>query len=252
MLLNTVNFRSNKFKWTSNLHFTRNTNKLIDYPNVDESSFYLSQIGKPFYGVRDVYRFAGVNATTGQYQFYDTHGEPTTTPSNSTPPYYGMDSRIVTYPKFYGGISNSFNYKQLSLDVFFQFTKQLGLNPIYSNLANAGNSRTNQLKDYLTRWQNPGEITRIAKFTTTQISAPVITSDAIYTDASFVRLKNVSLSYTLPINLTNKVNIQKCRVFIQGQNILTFSDYKGLDPEIQSLTNLPLLRVWTMGLQIGL
>jgi TonB-linked SusC/RagA family outer membrane protein len=254
LTLNTINVKSNNFSWNTDLTFTRNRNKLLKYTDIDQSAYYLSQIGQPFYGYANTYRFAGVDPNTGQYQFFDTDNNVSATPVNTGPPYYGFDGRIITYPKFYGGISNNLNYKNVSLDFFFQFTKQMGLNPIYNSIATPGNPRTNQLEDVNSRWRNVGDQTQLMKFTTGSSLAALYTrtSNVGYIDASFIRLKNVSLSYNLPIKLVQKYGFQKCRLNLQGQNLYTFTNYKGLDPETQSLTSLPPLRVWTMGLQLVL
>jgi hypothetical protein len=77
----------------------------------------------------------------------------------------------------------------------------------------------------------------------------VIYSDKIIGDASFIRLKNLSLSYSLPEKLIRKAFIQNCKVYLQCQNLLTITNYQGLDPETQSIS-LPPLRMFTSGIQL--
>ncbi len=77
-------------------------------------------------------------------------------------------------------------------------------------------------------------------------------SDAAFTDASFIRLKNVNLSYQLPNNLVRKFKLQGVRFNVTGQNLLTITKYKGIDPETQYNTVLPPLRVITAGIQLSL
>jgi hypothetical protein len=77
-------------------------------------------------------------------------------------------------------------------------------------------------------------------------------SDKGYTDASFLRIKNISLSYSLPDKWVEKWHMKKLRIYAQGQNLFTITKYKGFDPETQDLTLLPPLRTITAGLQIGL
>jgi hypothetical protein len=96
----------------------------------------------------------------------------------------------------------------------------------------------------------------IQKFTRT--AGPTLTafnnmlsSDHIVSDASFVRLKNLALSYTIPSQLQRKAHLKNARVYLQAQNLLTITKYKGLDPETQG-KSLPPLRIITAGLQLAL
>jgi hypothetical protein len=77
-------------------------------------------------------------------------------------------------------------------------------------------------------------------------------SDLGWVDASFIRLRNVSLSYSLPHTLIKKWRLKDFSVYAHGQNLLTLTKYKGLDPEIQSVSSLPLLRVITLGFRTTL
>jgi TonB-dependent starch-binding outer membrane protein SusC len=250
--LNTTNIKSNYFSWNTNINFTRNRNKLISYTNIDESAYYTSQIGQPFYGVRNLYRSGGVNPQSGEYQFLNKEDVATAFPENSGFPYYGFDAKVFTYPKFYGGLSNTITYKKITLDFLFQVVKQLGVDPVYYTPIAPGNSRGNQFAEILNRWQKTGDDTKIAKFTT-RFSFPLLstqTSDLVFTDASFVRLKNIALSYNLSDAIFKRIRSLQSKVFFQGQNVYTFTKYKGLDPETQSLSNLPPLRFWILGLQL--
>ena len=78
-------------------------------------------------------------------------------------------------------------------------------------------------------------------------------SDAVIADASYARLKNLSLSYQLPEKWMRSAHLQSARFYLQGQNLFTFTSYKGQDPEVASDHEIyPPLRIWTLGLQLGL
>jgi hypothetical protein len=77
----------------------------------------------------------------------------------------------------------------------------------------------------------------------------LLTSTAVYADASYLRLKNVSLSWDLPQTWIQKAHIDRCRLYLQGQNLLTWTKYNGADPENQNLAALPPLRTFTAGIQ---
>ncbi len=245
------NIQKANFSWTSNLNITISRNKLKSFPGLETSS-YADQliIGQPL-NIVFLYRAAGVNPQTGIYQFYDKNGNLTSTPSYSDKTEYQS-----TNPKFFGGFQNSFTYKSFSLDVFLQFVNQMGVNYYYVNSNAPGRSYYgdgNQPVAVLDRWQKPGDIKPFQQFTSSSASAASNAysyqqnSDAGYTDASYIRLKNVSLNYKLPRTLLSKLNIDQTRIYFQAQNLFTLTKYKGLDPEGQGIT--PPLSIWTMGAQ---
>ena len=107
----------------------------------------------------------------------------------------------------------------------------------------------------LDRWQTVGDTSGGQLFTAgfngdavNNFYSYYINSDAAYTDASYVRLKNLSLSYTLPKTLMKEGS---CKLYFQGQNLLTFTKFQGADPENQSQGRLPTLRMLTLGLQLS-
>jgi hypothetical protein len=114
----------------------------------------------------------------------------------------------------------------------------------------------NQPVDVLSRWRKPGDNTAYQKFSQnfnlSNSSTDATNSNIGYGDASYIRLRNASASWKFPKKWLDKIGFQSGRVFINGQNLLTFTNYKGLDPETQSSTTLPSLRVVSIGLQFGL
>ena len=179
-----------------------------------------------------------------------------------------------TLPKFFGGLSNEFKYKNLSLDIFFQFVKQEAPTIDWGPLAGAYGGMSNKSTAVLDRWRNPGDITSIPRATVTSTNAANIafrnfyrSSDAVWGDASYLRLKNVSLRYDLS-SLTKRWKIAASSIYIQGQNLLTFTKYNGLDPEINGFDRrfvfpinpfgsvktsaMPVLRTIAVGLNISI
>ena len=114
--------------------------------------------------------------------------------------------------------------------------------------------RSNQLDDVLDRWQKPGDAAGIQKFST-QFDFNVFNatgSNEGIIDASYIRLKNLSLGWQLPERWRKWMGFKSFRIYGQGQNLLTITNYPGLDPETGSLAVLPPLRVITFGIQAGL
>lgn len=256
--LRTENVKGKSFSWTTNINLTLSRNKLIEFPGLKETSYYGSfLIGEPV-SLRRIFQSADVDPSTGLYAFTDIHGNATTTPT--TPE--DLTRLFTAFPKYYGGFQNSIQFKGLQLDVLFQFTKQSAFSPYFGLESTPGrffsvNSTGNQPAFVMNRWQKSGDVTDIQRFSASNsLSNRAFTnaraSDKAYVDASYVRLKNLSLSWDLPTTLIRKIHLQNCRVFAQAQNLFTITNYKGLDPETPGFTTLPPLRVVTFGLQLKL
>ena len=128
-------------------------------------------------------------------------------------------------------------------------------------MEHGGTRGTNFAESQLDRWQNPGDITEVPKMNADNYAGDLRPS-RIVEDASYLRLKNISLGYTIPENISNMLYLSKARVYISGQNILTFTNYSGLDPELTGTadTNLtqgvefftaPSPRVFTAGFDLS-
>ncbi len=246
------NIRRNDFTWTSSFNFTIPRNKLVKYENFESSpDRFRYVIGKSINIIR-LYRFAGVNQNTGEYEFLDAIGKATTTPSLTD-----QTIHLDLTPRFYGGLKNTFSWKGFTLDFLFSFFKQYGTNYSFGSYPgyNYG-SLANQPKYVLDRWQKPGDNARIQRFNSNGAIFPSIqymmSSDAVYGDASYIRLKNLYFSWQLPSRYLENFKIRTLRLFAQGQNLMTITNYKGLDPETMSSKALPPLRVVTFGIKLDL
>jgi hypothetical protein len=193
----------------------------------------------------------GVNPQTGTYEFEDTEEDGSIS--------YPNDLQFLKErkQKHFGGLQNSFKYKRLQLDFLFQFVKQTGSS--YMGGFFAPGRRQNQPTIVMKRWQNTGDVTSIQRFTSASFgSVSTIYNDEVtygdnqIVDASFIRLKNISLSYEFSSNLIQKAKFQNMRIYIQAQNMLTITNYLGLDPETQLNSRLPPLKMITAGIQFTL
>jgi TonB-dependent starch-binding outer membrane protein SusC len=251
--LNTTNIKTKDCWWTTSFNLTVPQNKLISYPNLSSSAFsnYFF-VGKSI-GTRQLYHMKGVDQQSGLYQFQDYHGNTTFSPSYNT----DRISYVSLFPKFYGGIQNSFGIKNWQLDFSLQFRNVLGINPILQQ-GDPMQLFENYPTDIMHRWQHPGDKTNIQKLTAGYAHAPFLAytyaqqSDGNYSSASFIRLNNVSISYHLKDAWVKKMHLQNCRIYLHGENLAIFSKYKSVDPEIQSYTSLPILRVFTGGVLLSL
>ncbi len=254
--LNTTNISLAKFQWKTGFNITFRKNKLVEFPDLETSSYGFDfKIGQPI-TIRRLYHYLGVDPSTGLYSFEDSHGKPTSYPD------YMKDANIImnTEPKFYGGLQNTFIYKNMQLDVLFNFVEQKGMDYSYGSYPGYFSSSSfpagNQPVSVLDRWQTSGDKATVQRynsnFSTQRPFMNLGGSDAAFTDASYIKLKNISFSWMLPKKMLQDAHIQDARIFVQGQNLFTITNYYGLDPETRSSTTLPSLRTITIGCQITL
>jgi hypothetical protein len=194
---------------------------------------------------RYLYNYTGV--TNGIAQFEDTNGDGKISNGFAQTgagdrKYYGS-----TAPQYYGGISNSISYKAFSLDFLFQFVKQDGRSMLSSIAVQPGypyglaNYQVDEYNEYIAQ----------GNILSTAYQASFLNyagSTATIVDASYIKLKNVSATYNIPLDKATQKFIQNIRLSLQGQNLVTFTKYKGFDPETQGLA-LPPLRTITLGTQ---
>lgn len=236
------------FNWSTSLVLTLSKNKLVSFPDIEKST-YANQyiVGEPL-SIMKVYDITGVNATTGLYDVVDQNADGKIDNSD----------RILLRdldPRYYGGLQNNISYRKFRLDIFFEFKRQTGANFLRS-LSVPGTAYRNQPVVVRDRWQKPGDVAMIQRYTSGSgsniaynLAANFLSSsDEAYSDASYIRLKNVNLSYTMPERWLGKGRV--VRAFLEGQNLLTITGYKGSDPEIKNINVLSPLRTLAAGIQI--
>jgi TonB-linked SusC/RagA family outer membrane protein len=242
------NIKNQNFSWNTSLNLTFSKNKLLEYPDLESSSYANTfEIGQPLSIVKG-FDFIGLDPQTGVPQFRDVNGvDGITDPEDLVTMGYSA-------PKFFGGIQNNFTYKNFSLDFFFQFVKQEGPGLNYGYLSYSNGVRMNKDESALDRWRQPGDMASIPGASANS-GQPIYNayqtyyrlSNANWVDASFIRLKNVSLRYNFG-KVLNKSFLNNLTVYVQGQNLFTITNYDGFDPETKGYA-LPPLRTITAGLQ---
>lgn len=244
--LSTVNVQSKVFRWTSSFNLTVPRNKLLSFQNFETSSYAENyEIGYDISRVRG-YRFLGVDRQTGTGLYAGQDGLPSATP-------YLNHTIGKTSPDLYGGFSNTLSWRGLTLDIFFQFAKQMA----YGGLRSSPGQTLNNYAFMAGRWQKPGDLTHVPK-PSTVANTFYLNSSANYFNSSYIRLKNVALSYDLPRPFVQKLAAQRLRLYLRAENILTFWDKNAalLDPEsggyVVSQPNLPPVKSLVAGLQLTL
>jgi len=224
-----------KFEWTTNLIFSANRNKVLSLGDADyffvtdpaSTTTLPTQIIKVGESVGSFYMYQtdGVDAATGNQKYKDLNIDGKITQD--------ADRAIVgsSQPKFLASITNTFRYKNFDLSVF--------LNSSYGNKifnwtrANLelGTGYTGAVATLLNRWTATNTNTDMHK----AIENPAVTiSDRFVEDGSYIRLKNISLGYTFPKKLISKIKLKAARIYVSGSNLVTWTNYTGYDPEVNT------------------
>ena len=260
----TRNITSKNFQWTSNFNISKNRNSLYAFPDLESSSYASSYTVGESIGVIYGFNYKGVNPQTGVFEFYDSKGNAVVMPKVGRPAAGGDYVPIYDpQPRFFGGLTNTFTYKNISLSFLLQFSKQDGINylgGIYGDVnAVIPGGLGNLPVQILDRWQKPGDITSIPKLTANNQANfdlavfNFLGSSGAYSDASYIRMKNVSFSYALPSSLLQKLMVRNVKLFVNAQNLFVISGFEVGDPESAgSIFSYPLQRTITGGLSINL
>ncbi|MFV0156267.1 SusC/RagA family TonB-linked outer membrane protein [Empedobacter falsenii] len=233
MDLQVVPIKSAKFNWSTSFNLTIPKNRLVAFEGLENTSYANSYVIGKSLNSKKIYHFEGINPTTGLYEFTDYNGDGKITAIEDKQQVVSLD------PSFYGGFFNSISYENFNIDIFFQFSKKKGFNEFY-NYAMPGTMSNQPLSVVNGNLQN---YSSGSNSNATLAYSNYINSDAIVTDTSFIRLKNVSLSYKLPLS---KNQSNQYVIYAQGQNLWTWSKYKNGDPE-QTASYLPPLRRISIG-----
>ena len=198
---------------------------VVEYAGVNMSN------GNPMYYKADG-SIIQCNPLTGKYYEYD-EADPTamTTKSNLTSDDKKKFGTVI--PKWFGGFDNTFSYKNWDLNIFFRFS---GGNKIVNNTKRNMQHMgfQNNSKDVLNRWQsvdNPGDGQMPKLYYDKTSSISYLNCSRWVEDGDFLRLQNIQLGYSFPKKICDKLMLQKCKVYLQAQNVWTFTKYSGLDPE---------------------
>ena len=239
-----LNVQGEKFDWTTTFNISIPKNKLLRYRDLETSTnANRLVVGEPL-SVIKLYHHTGLDPDTGIYQFEDYNDDGI----------INADDRqwLENFdPTFFGGLGNTINYKNFRLDIFFQFKKQKGYNALRGA---APGSANNQPALVLNRWQDVGDEGPTQRYTfgfnpsVNTALAQYTNSSAVVTNASFIRLRNVSLTYSLPKSLIKDLNAS---IYLQGQNLFVITKYEGADPEQFNNRILPPLRQVTLGLNLS-
>jgi TonB-linked SusC/RagA family outer membrane protein len=254
--LNVHDVMMGPIKWSSYFNISWSRNKLVEFPGIEKTSYMQTLVVGQSLDIVKTYDFVGMDTATGLYQ-YRTKAGKVVDGLGSNYLTYGTDQTVLVNktPDYYGGFQNNFSYKGFELDFLFQFAKQIGQGYYTSyNPGSGAGTQGNMPVEVLNRWQKKGDMAAYPRYNATRATATNYSlyrdSYANYIDASFIRLKNIQLAYDFARLLNKKIGVQTLRAYIQAQNVLTITNYFGLDPENQNPLSLPPLRVITAGIKV--
>ncbi len=250
--LNVNLLKINDFHWNVNANASFNHNEITElYNGLDEyeipGSNLLLKVGHP-YGEHYAVRYAGVNPVNGDALWYTKDGKITNVYNEENKVQLGK-SAIAPWQ---GGFGTTLSWKGISLSAQFSWVKDrwmLNNDRFFDESNGMYSTAFNQSKELLHRWKKPGDITSIPRYGVN----PQMDSHLLE-DASFLRLKNLTLGYSLPSKWLKKTKvIEYARIFAQGQNLLTFTKFTGMDPESSSnvyQAAYPMSRQFTFGVEV--
>ncbi|MEX0273124.1 MAG: SusC/RagA family TonB-linked outer membrane protein, partial [Flavobacteriaceae bacterium] len=238
------------FKWESSFNAATNETTILELNNGESfrSGRFLIEEGGSYPEFNLVKR-AGVNPANGRYLWYDLDGNLTET--------YDLNNRVNVgraTPRYTGGFLNTITSGGFELRALFSFSEGKKIyNVARTSLDNPSKiSRGSVSTNALRFWRQPGDITDIPD--PRQISN-YFTDSGWLEDASFIKLRNVTLSYNFPESALDRMKLSGLRLYLQGQNIYTWTSFSGLDPENSSseyVADYPALSTYTFGIEAKL
>jgi len=236
LTLNTRNIDSNGFKWNTSFNITTNNTVVKSMPNNNADivgAYTINRVGEnvsSFYLIE----YAGVDPANGDALFYKNTTNADGSKDRTTTNDYSLAKRVIAgnpFPTLMTGMTNTLNYK--GIDFSFTFQGEWGAS-IYNSAGKyqsvAADYFDNQTIDQLNRWQKPGDITNVPQ---ARLYGGNGTGEStrFLSKADFIRLRNLTIGYSLNNKATKDMGMSSVRLYLTGVNLLTFTKYSGYDPE---------------------
>ncbi|HOU95169.1 MAG TPA: SusC/RagA family TonB-linked outer membrane protein [Bacteroidales bacterium] len=244
-ILLTSNNLSGNITWNTSLNFSVNKNKVLDIGGqdiIDNGGIRYMNVVKKGYPIGVFYgaEYAGVDYYNGDALWYinerDANGN-IVNPDETTNVFDDVNFVFLGNPNpdYIGAITNTFGYKGVEFEFTFQGVAGNKIHLIGDQwMASNGVWYDNQLKSQLKSWKNTGDVTMVPQARFAWDNGNQSRSSRYLSDGSYLKLRNVTLSYEFPQTLTNKINLSRLKIFFEGQNLLTFTQYEGWDPEVSA------------------
>jgi len=260
--LSTVNIDKGGFRWNTSFNITKIDNQILSlysglkFLPANPGIAVGQPVGRSGEGAIFAAKYAGVNPATGRPMWLDINGNITYLPLAADRRYVGSSLATV-----FGGLNNNFSYKGFELTSFFTYEYGgLVTDGQYSFLRENGTRLAlNALREVNDRsWKTPGQITDIPRNLTTNAGnetrgASRNSGTAALLKSDFIRLSQMTVAYNFQPSLVSRIGLSRARVYLQGVNLWTYTDYPGYDPEFTGAGTgqVPLTKSYTLGVQIG-
>ena len=238
--LTTLNVSTDQFSWETKFNLSHNKNKvlslykdqnLLDLDRYSPSAVIVGEPMSVFYGFRSL----GVDPSTGDIVWDDIDGNGE----------INSDDRTIIgdpNPLFTGGFTNNLMYGPFELNLFIQFSYGNDIFNATRIFIEAMKGPDNQSVAILDRWRQPGDVTDIPRASENDPNANNRISSRFVEDGSYARLKNLTFSYNVKRQWVQRIGIQSARIFFTGANLITVTNYSGMDPEVNYRGDSNLLR----------
>lgn len=275
--LNTRLVNTKDWKWDVGLMASTYKNEVLSlggqtYYNEMWGATVQTKVGQPlgvFYGYKtdgvystsDEATAAGLNIREGLVLIPFTAGDMRFVNQNTDNVIDASDRVVIgdPNPDWYGTINTALTYKHVALNAVFAYAVGGDVYNYARTQLESMSTPYNQFRTVLGRWQYEGDVTSVPKATPNDPMGNARFSDRWIEDGSYMRLKNITLSYTLPMSLPV---IQNCSLYLSGENLITLTRYKGLDPEFAAGVSplyqgidpctVPQPRLVSLGIKLGL
>jgi TonB-dependent starch-binding outer membrane protein SusC len=287
--LNLSVIRKKDFGWDMNFNYSNVKNKIIKLyevngtpvPYIPNGAYNLIRVGDPI-NIIHGFRSAGVNTANGFPMYYKADGRLVTHSSVNgqfyfvTGPNDGnlLPANVTTLtfddrqnlgqgiPTYFGALTNNFRFKQFELEVMFRYSGGNKIMNVTRQEALLSNSFHNNGVEILQRWTKPGDVTNVPRVyfgQSNRINQNGLAISRFVEDGDYIRLQNLSLTYTLDKELVGRIfkgGVDNIRFYIQGQNLGVWTDYSGADPDNISAGGIdqgvtPQIRTISFGLSVG-
>jgi TonB-linked SusC/RagA family outer membrane protein len=262
--LSTVNIDKGGFRWNTSFNITKIDNQILSlysglkFLPANPGIAVGQPVGRSGEGAIFSAEYAGVNPATGRPMWYDINRNITYLPLAADRIYYGSSLGTV-----FGGLNNNFSYKGFELTTFFTYEYGgIGGDGQYGFLRENGTRLTlNALREVVDRtWKTPGQITDMPRNLARSNGdanetrgAGRNSGTAALLKYDFIRLSQLTLAYSFKPSLVSRIGLSRARIYMQGVNLWTYTDYPGYDPEFTGAGTgqIPLTKSYTLGVQIG-
>lgn len=247
----TENISKADVSWSTSFNLTLPKNKLISFPGIEDSPYKdIYKVGEPL-TIMKRYIWEGVDPVTGKHKIKDLNNDG----------FFNTDDQVFSFPtdrKLYGGISNTVRIKSFELSFLVQFSTRYQRQFLVASNPGLFGARvgSNQPVSVLNRWRTEGDETYIARYSTNisdnEFYSTIVAGNSDYRvdQIYFFRIKSASLSYSLPLKVTEKLRMDYVKIYLQAQNLFTVTNYEGPDPDVVSVATSTQLRMLTAGVQL--